>query len=339
MKAIIPVAGAGTKLRPLTYTHPKALIPIAGKTILSRIVDRLLEAGVRKFVFVIGYLGEKVRDYVEGAYPDLQCQFIQQPDRLGIGQAVWLTRTAIAPGEEIIIVLGDTVAEYDAEALLRSEVSQVAVRKVDDPRSFGVAELDFNDRITRVVEKPLIPKSNMALVGIYAIRETELLFQILEREMAAFAHSGKEDLPLTDALQAMIQEGVPFDAFRVANWYDCGKKESLLATNAIFLQQMVEKGGFPTRLVELAARHPQAMIIPPVQIDPGCTLRHAIIGPNVSIGENTLIERSILRDSIVGSYAELKDVALHKSIIGNDAFVRGSSQSLHIGDNTEIDLQ
>lgn len=339
VKAIIPVAGAGTRLRPLTYTHPKTLIPIAGKTLLSRIVDRLLEAGVQEFVFVIGYLGEKIRDYVEGAYPGMACRFLQQPDRLGIGQAVWLTREVVAPGEEIIIVLGDTVAEYDAEALLASGISQIAVRKVDDPRSFGVAEIDLNDHILRVVEKPLIPKSNMALVGIYYIRETELLFRILDRQMAAFPDSGKEDLTLTDALQEMIQEGVRFDAFRVSNWYDCGKKESLLATNAIFLQQMVEKGRFPTRLVELAARHPQAMIIPPVQIAPGCTLRHAIIGPNVSVGENTVVERSIIRDSIIGSYAELKDVALHKSIIGNDAFVRGGSQSLHIGDNTEIDLR
>ncbi len=339
MKAIIPVAGAGTRLRPLTYTHPKALIPIAGKTLLSRIVDCLLEAGVTDFVFVIGYLGEKIRDYIGQAYPDLSCRFIQQPDRLGIGQAVWLTRPVVEPGEDIIIVLGDTVAEYDAEALLSSGVSQIAVRKVDDPRSFGVAEIDFNDRILRVVEKPLIPKSNMALVGIYYIRETDLLFQILDRQMTAFADSDKDDLPLTDALQEMISEGVHFDAFRVSNWYDCGKKESLLATNAIFLQQMVEKNRFPTRLVELAARHPQAMIIPPVQIAPGCILRHAIIGPHVSIGENTVIERSIIRDSIIGSYAELKDVALHKSIVGNDAFVRGSSQSLHIGDNTEIDLR
>lgn len=339
VKALIPVAGAGTKLRPLTYTQPKALIPIAGKTLLSLIVDRLLEAGVKEFVFVIGYLGEKIRDYVGQVYPNLSCQFVQQPDRLGVGEAVWLAQPVIAPGEDLIIVLGDTVAEYDAEALLQSEVSQIAVRKVDDPRSFGVAEIAPSNHITRVVEKPLIPKSNMALVGVYYIRETELLFQILDRQMADFAVSDKTDLSLTDALQEMIQEGVRFDAFRVSNWYDCGKKESLLATNAIFLQQMVEKGRFPTRLVELAARHPQAMIIPPVQIAPGCTFRHAIIGPNVSIGENTTIERSIIRDSIIGSYAELKDVALHKSIIGNDAFVRGSSQSLNIGDNTEIDLQ
>lgn len=339
MKAIIPVAGAGTKLRPLTYTQPKALIAVAGKTLLSIIIDRLLAAGVKEFVFVIGYLGEKIQDYVSQAYPDLSCRFVQQPNRLGVGEAVWLAQPVVAPGEDIVIVLGDTVAEYDAEALLRSEVSQIAVRRVDDPRSFGVAEIDISNHITRVVEKPLIPKSNMALVGIYHIRETELLFRILDEQMESFAASDKEDLSLTDALQEMISQGVRFDAFRVENWYDCGKKETLLATNAIFLQQMVEKGAFPTRLAELAARHPQAMIIPPVQIAQGCTLRHAIIGPNVSIGANTTVERSIIRDSIVGSYAELKDVALQQSIIGNDAYVHGSSQSLNIGDNTEIDLR
>src|SRR5262249_6545571 len=164
MKAIIPVAGAGTKLRPHTYTQPKALIPLAGKTILSIIVDQLQEVGINEFVFIVGYLGDKIQDYVEEKYPNLKAHFVQQPDRYGIGHAIQLTRNIVGD-DEIFVVLGDTIAEYDVSEVLKLPHSTLGVKKVDDPRDFGVAEIGEDGIITRVVEKPQIPKSNMALVG------------------------------------------------------------------------------------------------------------------------------------------------------------------------------
>jgi len=117
VKAIIPVAGAGTKLRPLTYTQPKALIPIAGKTILSVIVDQLLAAGVDEFVFVIGYLGEKIQHYVEKHYPHIKYSIVNQADRNGTGHAIWLTKDAVQ-NDDVIIVFGDTLCDYNLEKLL-----------------------------------------------------------------------------------------------------------------------------------------------------------------------------------------------------------------------------
>ena len=331
MKAIIPVAGAGTKLRPLTYTQPKALIPLAGKTILSVIVDQLLEAGITDFVFVIGYLGEKIQRYISKTYPDLKYTLVTQSDRKGTGHAIWLTREAVQ-GDEVMIVLGDTVCDYNVRDILDSSHSRIGVRKVDDPRSFGVAELDERDRVLRVVEKPLIPKSNMAMVGVYYIRETDRMYEALGRHLESRLEEEGE-YHLTNALQEMIEEGIRFDAFRVNNWFDCGKKETLLSTNAILLKQMNEDNGMPP-----PHSYDTTVIIPPVSIAEGCTIRHSIIGPNVTIGEHTTIVSSIIKDSIIGSYAELEEVVLHSSIIGSDAFVRGLSQSLNIGDNTEIDL-
>lgn len=331
MKAIIPVAGAGTKLRPLTYTQPKALIPIAGKTILSVIVDQLLEAGVDDFVFVIGYLGEKIQRYIAKTYPKLKYTLVNQNDRRGTGHAIWLTRDAVQE-EEVLIVLGDTVADYDVKEVMSRPVSMIGVRKVDDPRSFGVAELGDHDRVLKMVEKPLIPKSNMAMVGIYYIKETKELFAALDKHLYSRADEEGE-YHLTNALQQMIENGIRFDAFRVNNWFDCGKKETLLSTNAILLKQMDEE-----QSANMAQSFDTTVIIPPVSIAEGCNIRHSIIGPNVTIGEYTTIESAIIKDSIIGSYAELKEVVLHSSIIGNDAFVRGLSQSLNIGDNTEIDL-
>lgn len=330
MKAIIPVAGAGTKLRPLTYTQPKALIPIAGKTILSVIIDQLQEAGVDEFVFVIGYLGEKIQRYLLKQYPNLKYTLVNQTDRMGTGHAIWLTRNAVQ-NDEVMIVLGDTICEYNVKQVLSSETSQIGVRKVDDPRGFGVAELDDNDNVLKVVEKPLIPKSNMAMVGLYYIKETEALFNALDKHLTNRANEEGE-YHLTNALEYMIEQGNKFKAFRVSNWFDCGKKETLLSTNATLLKEQMDVNE------SKSYQYDTSVIIPPVNISEGCKISHSIIGPNVTIGEHTTIQSSIIKDTIIGSYAELDEVVLHSSIIGSDAFVRGLSQSLNIGDNTEIDL-
>ncbi len=330
MKAIIPVAGAGTKLRPLTYTQPKALIPIAGKTILSVIIDQLQEAGVDEFVFVIGYLGEKIQRYLLKQYPNLKYTLVNQTDRMGTGHAIWLTRNAVQ-NDEVMIVLGDTICEYNVKQVLSSETSQIGVRKVDDPRGFGVAELDDNDNVLKVVEKPLIPKSNMAMVGLYYIKETEALFNALDNHLTNRANEEGE-YHLTNALEYMIEQGNKFKAFRVSNWFDCGKKETLLSTNATLLKEQMDVNE------SKSYQYDTSVIIPPVNISEGCKISHSIIGPNVTIGEHTTIQSSIIKDTIIGSYAELDEVVLHSSIIGSDAFVRGLSQSLNIGDNTEIDL-
>lgn len=329
MKAIIPVAGAGTKLRPHTYTQPKALIPLAGKTILSIIVDQLRDAGIQEFVFIIGYLGEKIKDYVREKYPDLQVHFVQQADRHGIGHAIQLTREIVG-NDEIFIVLGDTICEYDVKAVLDMPHSVLGVKKVDDPRNFGVAEIGEDGFIGKVVEKPQIPKSNMALVGIYRIKETDFLFSCIEDNIRNQVKTLGE-FSITDALECMIQRGARFQSFKVQNWFDCGRKETLLESNATLMKKF---GGM------IAEDHhfENTIIVHPVSIAPGCDIRNSIIGPNVTVGEKTTISYSIVKDSIIGSFADLYDIVLTHSLIGSDTEVKGESRSLNIGDNTEIDL-
>lgn len=329
MKAIIPVAGAGTKLRPHTYTQPKALIPLAGKTILSIIVDQLHEAGITDFIFIIGYLGEKIQDYVKLNYPDLNCHFVTQTDRHGIGHAISLTKEIVGE-DEVLIVLGDTIAEYDLKEVMNNPYSLLGVKKVDDPRNFGVAEFGADGFVTRVVEKPAIPKSNMALVGVYKIKETELLFSCL-RKVIENNQKKYDEFSLTDALECMIQQNAQFQFFKVSNWFDCGKKESLLQSNAILLK----KFGGTTSNIE---NYQNTIIIPPVSIGHGCLIKNSVIGPNVAIGENTMINYAIIKDSIIGAYSNLYEIVLNNSLIGSDAEVKGVSRNLNIGDNTAIDL-
>jgi glucose-1-phosphate thymidylyltransferase len=329
MKAIIPVAGAGAKLRPHTYTQPKALIPIAGKTILSYIVDQLHDAGINEFIFIIGYLGEKIRDYVNFAFPHLTCHFVEQNERWGTGHAIELAKS-LAGNDEVFVSLGDTICEYDVKEIINSPYSMLGVKKVDDPWKFGVAEIDGNDFIAHVVEKPSIPKSNMALVGLYKIRETEFMYGCLNHLLVENIKTHGE-YSLTDALDFMIKRGARFKAFKVKNWYDCGRKETLLECNSTLLKKF---GGN----VKVNHQYKSTIILPPVSIAPNCTINDSIIGPHVAIGANTNITKSIVRDSIIGSYTNLFDVVLNNSLIGSDASVKGLSRSLNIGDNTEIEF-
>lgn len=329
MKAVIPVAGAGTKLRPHSYTQPKALIPLAGKTVLSIIIDQLREAGINEFIFIVGYLGEKIQDYVKTKYPGLQAHYVHQVDRQGIGHAVKLTRS-IVNHDEIFVVLGDTICEYDIQEVMSSPHSMLGVRKVDDPRDFGVAEIDEDGFINHVVEKPQIPKSNMALVGIYKIKESEEMFQCLENNIRQGLRTQGE-YSLTDALDCMIKLGAKFQSFKVENWFDCGRKETMLESNAVLLKKFGSH-------IEEEHEFENTVIIKPVSIGAGCNIKNSIIGPNVAIGENTTIDYSIVKNSIIGSFSNLFDIVLDDSIIGSDTNLRGESRSLNIGDNTSIDL-
>ena len=329
MKAIIPVAGAGTKLRPHTYTQPKALIPVAGKPILTFIIEELLDAGVTEFVFVVGYLGDKIRDFVAKNFSGLRVQFVEQEQREGVGHAIWLTRELVGD-EEIFIILGDSIYDINLKDLVFADCTALGVKKVEDPRTFGVAEVNSKDEIVQVVEKPQIPTTNMALVGLYKIKNAKALFEALKYNIENNVRTQNE-IQLTDAIQRMIDQGEKVKAFKVNNWFDCGKKTSLLETNAMLLK----KTGYASKILPFFEN---TIIIDPVSLATDCEISNSIVGPNVTIGEKSVIKSSIITDSIIGSYANLENVLLKSSIIGSDASIRGAVQSLNAGDDSEIDL-
>jgi glucose-1-phosphate thymidylyltransferase len=330
MKALIPVAGAGTRLRPHTYTQPKPLIPVAGKPILAHIIDALLATGFKEFVFVIGYLGEKVKNFVEANYKDLHGEFVVQEEREGLGHAVWSARKAIKNSDELFIVLGDTVFDMDLKAMIHSPTTCFGVKEVVDPREFGVVELDDKGFVKKVVEKPKIPRSNLALVGLYKIHEVNDLLEALTYNIRHDIRTNGE-FQLADALQRMLNTGIKMTTTPVNNWFDCGKKDILLETNAMLLQK------HHTFDVDLPV-FDNTIIVHPVSIGENCIITDSIIGPNVTVAANTRINASIIRESIIGSYSTLTEIILNRSIIGSDTSIRGIRRSLNIGDNTEIDF-
>jgi glucose-1-phosphate thymidylyltransferase len=176
MRAIIPVAGVGSRLRPHTYTLPKVLLNVAGKPILGHILDKLLLQGITEATIIIGYMGHLVEEYVRSHY-NLKVDFVQQNERLGLGHSIWVAQHTF-DSDPILIILGDTIFDVNLSEAFSQGVNSLGVKEVHDPRRFGVVEL--NDRfIVRLVEKPDVPPSNLALVGLYFIKNTLLFKQCL----------------------------------------------------------------------------------------------------------------------------------------------------------------
>ena len=324
MKAIIPVAGTGRRLKPQTHTLPKALINVAGKPVLGHILDELIPAGVDHVVLVIGHLGETIREYVENNF-DIRVDFVKQEELQGIGHAIHLTRDLIDQDEPVLIVLGDTIFKADFESVIGGPTSAIGVRAVEDPSRFGVVQVK-DHRITRFVEKPEIPISNLAIVGIYYFIRAGILFDALKEVVS-------EELPpdgqydLTDALEKMLEKGEPIRAVTVNGWLDCGEPDALLQANRFLLEEEGTGG-----------EREGSIIIPPVSIAPSAEVFRSVIGPYVTVGEGATVSDSLVRDSIVHSRAMVENCLLDRSLVGEAAVVRGNFQRLNVGDSSVVDF-
>jgi glucose-1-phosphate thymidylyltransferase len=323
LKAIIPAAGIGTRLRPHTYTLPKALLFVAGKPIISHILDDVIDLGVSSIVLIVGYKGELIEEYVRKEYAHVKVDFVVQEQRRGIGHAVDLTREYADTDEPLLIVLGDTIIRTDLRSITECGANALGVKEVEDPRRFGVCELT-DGRITRLVEKPQDPPSNLALVGLYYLQDAGELFQALRRVIEGNIMT-RGEYQITDALQMMIEKGLPFVPFTIDKWFDCGKPEAMLETNRELLEDMAD-----TPVVE------GSVIVPPVSISPGAEIVNSIVGPYVSVAEGVVIDHSIIRDSVLSAGSAVRHSLLEGSLIGAHAVVEGGYKRLDVGDSSEV---
>ena len=322
--AVIPVAGAGTRLKPHTTTTPKALLQVAGKPILGHILDQIATVEPIRVVLVVGpdARGERIRAY-GATRRDLEVVCVVQEEPLGLGHAVAQACGPVGT-HPALILLGDTIIRAPLSAIVAGG-SRVGVKEVEDPRRFGVVTVE-NGRIVAVVEKPERPPSNLAIVGLYYLEETPLLFECL----AHVERSGKRtkgEIQLTDALAEMIARGADLRPFLVEGWYDCGKTEALLETNRALLDA---SGNHVER--------PGVVIVPPVALDPSADVLHSVIGPHASIGARARVRRSVVKNSIVNEGATVDDVLLDCSVIGENTVVRGGYKRLNVGDSSEVEV-
>ena len=329
MKVIIPVAGMGTRLRPHTHSQPKALLLVAGKTILEYILDEVIKLKPSEIIFITGYLGDKIEQFIKKRY-DINAKFVHQSKQLGIAHALRQAETYITE-EPLLIILGDTILTFDYSLIGRLQTSALGVKAVEDPRHFGVVELDEKSCIRNLVEKPENPTTNLAIAGIYYILHPHMLFGAIERLFKEEIKT-KGEYQLTDALGLMIKGGERMCTFEIDGWYDCGKPDALLYTNRVLLERIGGKGTH----TEI---YPGSILRPPVWIDPGARIERSIVGPHVTVGADAHITESIVLESIISAGATVENIMLHDSLVGEDAIVTGSYQSLNVGDHSEIKLR
>lgn len=325
MKVIVPVAGKGTRLRPHTHTRPKCLVHVAGKPMLGHLLDRIRGLPIEEIILVIDPDEENelsIRRYVEPHAP-APVRYVRQLELRGPAHAISLARDHIE--RDILIIFNDTLFDADLSHIEQIPADGIIwVREVDDPRRFGLA-VTQGDRIYRLVEKPEVPPSNLAMIGMYYLKDGPGLMQRIERVMKE-GRTVKGEFYLPDPLQLMIDEGSHLKAASVQGWYDCGTIDALLDTNRVLLENGHQ------RVVPVA----DSVIIPPVHMEEGVHIRRSIVGPYVSIAPHSSIENSIVHDSIINEGAIVQDALLQRSLIGERAFVRGGYKRLNVGDSSTI---
>lgn len=313
MKVVIPLAGKGTRLRPQTYATPKPLLEVGGKPVMSYILDDLRELGVDEIVFITGYLGDRIEEYIETEYPEFTAHYVEQEVQDGTAGAVNLAKEYI--DSELLIIFVDTIFEADlslVQQLGEDEAGVIWVKEVEDYQRFGVIVTDDDGYMERIVEKPTEPISKLANIGLYYIRDWKLLFEGIDAVLRETPGPGGEYF-LTDAFQYMIDRGSRIRTVEVEGWYDCGKPETLLETNRHLLETTRGRRGDGGRRVTIRE---------PVRIEADVTLEDAVIGPNVTLGAGSTVRRSSLRDCIVGPGATIDECELHDSLIGGNSTVR-----------------
>ena len=327
MNVIIPLAGFGTRLRPLTFSKPKPLINVAGKPVLGHILDALVHEDLQEVVFIVGYLGEQIAQYVKTAYPGIKAHYVEQKELNGQAPAILLARQLVQG--PTIIVFVDTIADANIAGLKTESADGVIyVKEVEDPRRFGVTKLDEQGFITRFVEKPADMSNRLAVIGMYYVKDIQALMnacaELIRRDIKT-----KDEYFLADAFNLMIEHGAKLRSQAVDVWLDCGKPDTVLATNRYLLEHGQDNSA-------TWVNNGSVMVIPPVHIGANAKIERSVIGPYATIGEGCHIVSSIVSDSVVDAGAYVTDHVLANSLIGRDAVLMGRSRRFNVGDSSVV---
>jgi glucose-1-phosphate thymidylyltransferase len=326
MKVIIPLAGKGTRLRPHTHLTPKPMLRIAGKPVIDYVMDDLQKlGGVEEVIYITGHLKEKVEHHARTRYP-FRSVFVEQKEQKGTADAIALARPYV--DQPVMIIFVDTIFDADLGVIKRTKADGIIwVKEVEDYQRFGVVVADKDGNMTKIVEKPKEPISKRANIGLQYIDNWKLMFEGIDHVMRQPPNKG--EFYLTDAFQYMVDKGAKLKVMDVEGWYDAGKLDTLIETNRIIL----EKRKMARRPKGLSA---DVKILEPVYIEDGVTIKRSTIGPNVSINAGSVIEDSMLRDTIVGAKTKIIKSQLHDSLIGDEVVLEGFTGDATVGDHSEL---
>ena len=332
MKLIIPMAGRGTRLRPHTHTIQKPLLPVAGTSVVERIINtfhRTLDRTIDEIVFVLGEFDDELQEQLNElcSRHEAKSTFRKQDQALGTAHAVYSASDDLEG--EVIIVFADTIFDTQGTVSVEDADSVIWLKKVDDPTRFGVA-IHEGDTITDFVEKPEEPVSDLAIIGVYYFKEGAELRKQLKYLIDNDIRGKDGEYQLTDALDRCLKEGKLFKTATVDEWLDAGTLQAWLDTTAIILDKendsnQVDPQAFPT-----------SRIIPPVHIEDGVEIEGSVIGPYTSLAAGTKVTDSVIKESIVLKNSEITNSTLHRATVGNHAYLDECKGSVHLGDHSVV---
>ncbi len=335
LKIVLPMAGWGTRMRPLTWSKPKPLVAVAGRTSLDYLLEMFASAPdseKAEYVFILGpHLGEEqVPSYIQEHYPYLRARYVVQAEMRGQSHALYLARQYL--DGRTLICFSDTLIETDFSFVDREISDGVAwVKKVPDPRRFGVAEVNGDGWVTRLIEKPRDVANNLAVVGCYFFKEGGSLLSAIEEQLRRDIQL-KNEYFLVDAINIMLERRAIFRTVEVDTWLDTGTLEATLATN----RHLLKRADFA-----YTAR-PGVRVHEPVFIHPSASISDSTIGPYASIGADCRISGSLIEDSILDSGCQVTDAGLKNSNLGCRVKVRGcgpqEALAVNLGDDASLDL-
>ena len=331
MKIIVPMAGRGSRLRPHTLTVPKPLLPVAGKPIVQRLVEdiaKVSDENIDEIAFIIGDFGTETEEQLKEIAKSLGAKgsVYHQDEALGTAHAILCAKDSLEGN--VVVAFADTL--FRADFKLDTENDGIIwVNQIDNPSAFGVVKLDEEETITDFVEKPKEFVSDLAIIGIYYFKSGEKLRNELQYLIDNDIRENGE-YQITNALENMKQKGAKFKTGQVTAWMDCGNKNVTVETN----QRVLAFEG--KNIIEGNYTNENSVIIEPCFIGENVVLKNTIIGPHVSVGNNTTIENSVIENSIIQNETFICNGNFKNSMIGNKVNFQGKAQDLSIGDYTEM---
>lgn len=336
MKVVVLMGGYGTRMRPHSWSRPKPVMQVGHNTVIGHILDSMAPVATEEVILVVGYRGEQIEAWVREHYGRLDLRFVYQHEPLGQAHALWLCGDLLAEGE-VVVSLGDIIIDADFGAIARGDLPTGAppadavfqTMEIDDPRHFGCLITGPDGFIDRIVEKPQTGDFHLALAGAYWFRDGRALWHTLDQTLKSGRQTNGEYF-LADTFQIMLERGDRIGAQAIRSIVDIGSPVNRLAANRRILERDTGRYPVPPNLNSSVA------IVPPVYIHPSAVIERSVIGPYATIGHDASVRDAVITNTIIDPGAVVTACVLRDSIIGENALLTGTSQTLILGDDSRV---